>query len=68
MTIRLTEEEAQKIRLLVLDAADAAAAVGAETKGRSLYELYIKIAEQGNKRKQPKPGRGPGPSEPAHAS
>ena len=51
MTIRLTEEEAQKIRLLVLDAAEAATAAGAETKGRSLYELYIKIAEQGNKRK-----------------
>ena len=51
MTIRLTEEEAQKIRLLVLDAADAATAAGAEAKGRNLYELYIKIAEQGNKRK-----------------
>lgn len=68
MRLTVTEEEAQKIRLLVLDAADAATAAGNETKGRSLYELYIKIANQGNKRKQPKPGHAPGPSEPAHAS
>lgn len=51
MRLTVTEEEAQKIRLLVLDAADAATAAGNETKGRSLYELYMKIAKQGNKRK-----------------
>ena len=51
MRLTVTEEEAQKIRLLVLDAADAATAARNETKGRSLYELYVKIAEQGNKRK-----------------
>ena len=51
MRLTVTKEEAQKIRLLVLDAADAATAAGNEPKGRSLYELYVKIAEQGNKRK-----------------
>ena len=51
MKFTITEEEAQKIRLLVLDAADAATAAGHETKGRSLYELYIKISQQGNKPK-----------------
>ena len=49
MRLTVTEEEAQKIRLLVLEAADAATAAGNETKGRSLYELYIKIAETGTR-------------------
>ena len=68
MTIRLTEEEALEVRLTIIDAADAAKKKGWQFKAQKLYDLYMKIAKQGNKRKQPKPGRVPGPSGTAAAS
>ena len=51
MNIRLTEAEALEVRLTILEAADKAKEKGWQFKAQQLYELYMKMAKQGNKRK-----------------
>ena len=51
MNIRLTEAEALEVRLTIIEAADKAKEKGWQFKAQQLYELYMKMAKQGNKRK-----------------